>query len=106
METNFITVGELPEFTPQGILANSSINGEANALVQYINHNCHGDISTVKENEPIFDFIPKTGLGWQSCNLIINKTHTHPITFNKIGKGYAHNNVQPYLSVYMWKRVA
>lgn len=32
--------------------------------------------------------------------------HTHPITVNNTGGGKAHNNIQPYLVVNMWKRTA
>ena len=33
-----------------------------------------------------------------------NGTHTHTITVSNTGGGSAHNNMQPYLSVYMWER--
>ena len=33
-------------------------------------------------------------------------SHWHYISTNSVGGGSAHNNMQPYLSVYMWKRTA
>ena len=32
--------------------------------------------------------------------------HTHTITVNNTGDGNAHNNMQPYIAVYMWHRTA
>lgn len=32
--------------------------------------------------------------------------HTHTITVESTGSGSAHNNMPPYLAVYVWKRVA
>lgn len=32
--------------------------------------------------------------------------HTHEVSVSNTGGDMAHNNMQPYLSVYMWKRVA
>ena len=40
-----------------------------------------------------------TTKGW---DINVNATHTH----NSVGRGESHDNMPPYLAVYMWKRIA
>ena len=43
---------------------------------------------------------------YKTQNLSAAGEHSHAITINNSGGGQAHNNMQPYLSVYMWKRTS
>lgn len=35
-----------------------------------------------------------------------NGAHSHTLTINNNGSSQPHNNMQPYVSVYIWKRTA
>ena len=43
---------------------------------------------------------------YKTQNLSAAGEHSHAITINNSGGGQPHNNMQPYLSVYMWKRIS
>lgn len=36
----------------------------------------------------------------------LNSTHSHSVTVNNNGSSQSHNNMQPYISCYIWKRTA
>lgn len=40
------------------------------------------------------------------CYYNINASHNHSVTINNSGSTNAHNNIQPYYVVYMWRRTA
>ena len=52
-----------------------------------------------------------TSCGWSYGHAFTSYTassgsHSHSLSINSSGGGEAHNIMQPYLSVYMWKRIA
>lgn len=58
------------------------------------------------DNLAKFDLDYTNTTGAHSHSLTINSAGSHSHTINNAGSGNAHNIMQPYLSVYMWKRTA
>ena len=101
METNCITVGELPEINPQVTVSNVNIHGKHN--LYFWDTSSYGCFSMRQTNKLL------TGSGSMDIafgDTTFNNTHTHDITINKFGNNKVHNNMQPYTSVYIWKRIA
>ena len=44
--------------------------------------------------------------GGAGGRVTVNATHSHNLTINNIGNNTAHNNIQPYIAVYIWRRTA
>jgi len=89
------TVGELPE---HGHIATCSTNGEHVHTAPTYNGSGvapNGRISEVdRVNRASTVTVDKAG------------SHSHTISVSDTGKNLSHNNMSPYLSVYIWKRTA
>ena len=90
-----LTVGELPSHNHS---ASSNTTGEHSHTYYYPNQG--GDVGGSNNDTP----------GWtKKYKSIMNVSnagnHSHSITINNTGNNQAHNNLQPYVSCYIWKRV-
>lgn len=47
--------------------------------------------------------VPEDWKSWQTSSA---GDHSHSVTISNTGENNAHNNMQPYLSIYVWKRTA
>lgn len=89
--THQLTVGELPSHNHS---ASTNTTGEHT-------HNIIGAGATGAGSGLLFG-IPNGGT-YTSSNA---GNHSHTITINNTGSNQSHNNMEPYIVVYMWKRTA
>ena len=90
-----MTVGELPSHNHSG-----STNTAGNH-----NHSMQGWFGQNSSNlnyPSSYDTAYRNGTIWTDNN----GNHSHSITINNTGSNQSHNNMMPYVSCYIWKRIA
>ena len=93
MEKDGLTVGEMPSHNHSG-----STNTAGNH-----NHGIYAQAGNGADPYISYYESVRNGKTFYTNN---GGSHSHSITINNTGSNQAHNNMQPYLAVYMWKRVA
>lgn len=93
MEAHCITVGEMP-----------SHNHSAWADTQG-NHQ-HAVAEYAGQSEWVHHLESETNNGLAGSLTSASGAHTHNIGINATGGNEPHNNLQPYIAIYCWKRIA
>ena len=101
-------ISGLEQHKPVGELPKHSHSASSNSINIYGKHDlyCWSSANGVFS----FDLTGKSDAegdgGARFGYAIFNSNHSHTISVNNTGDGNAHNNMPPYLSAYIWKRIA
>lgn len=93
--THTLTIDELPSHTH----GSKTLTGTMNPLAWASNATESGIVSGTQQHA---DRVGNSGSNWGDRRYTINATHEH----DSVGSGNSHNNMPPYLAVYVWKRTA
>lgn len=127
--THTLTTNEMPAHTHTGSTAsagshthtgstssagshshNSGVTDDVyHSFVQYTSYKNSSKYSFMNETSHAVNYQSTTSSGGShSHSMSLNSagSHTHTMNLNNTGGGQAHNNMQPYLAVYMWTRIA
>ena len=97
-----LTVGEMPSHNHTATISTTNLTG-------WFTNN--GNSDTANGDGTIFKASKRTGQGSSSGGaadggkFTFNGAHAHTIAISNIGSSQPHNNIQPYIAVYIWKRV-
>lgn len=93
--THTLTTDEIPAHTH----GSKTLTGTMNPLAWATSASESGIVSGTQLH---IDRVGSSGSNWGDRQYTINATHEH----DSVGGGQAHNNMPPYLAVYVWKRTA
>ena len=100
--THTLTVEELPSVAPSIVVPNASLTGTF-TVGRLQNNDSSGIVTRSNANN---SYCGNSSWGGTITTFTINASHAHTLTANKLGSDQPHNNMQPFVTCYMWKRMA
>ena len=99
-----LTINEIPSHTHGSKTLTGAWDSNGLTSVTSANHyaNTSGIVSRSTRASGYFDNTDRQEISNSYNRISINATHEH----NSVGGNSSHNNMPPYLAVYMWKRIA
>ena len=96
------SVGELPSHNHEATINTTNINGQIGSVVIRSGSTATGALNLVQKT---YAKGLQDGSSWESWNVSLNAAHSHVVTVDNTGNNQAHNNMQPYITCYMWQRI-
>lgn len=101
--THQLTVGELPSHNHSASISTTNLTGTM-PFPQWCTLNGSSGIVSFKDADNANSPVGQARVPIRTFT--INATYGHTISINNTGSNQIHNNMQPYLAIYIWKRKA
>lgn len=100
-----LTVGELPSHSHEIVINTLAIRGQMGQLLTNAPNGSYPATSGIVSTTRLLNNV-SLGSGYLSADYQFIADHSHAAVIGNIGSSQPHNNFQPYLVVYIWKRVS
>lgn len=105
METYKLAVGELPSHSHEIVINTLAIRGQMGQLLTNAPNGSYPATSGIVSTTRLLNNV-SLGSGHLSADYQFIADHSHAAVIGNTGSSQPHNNFQPYLVVYIWKRVS